>query len=95
MARDPYRISRQEHLGDALDDLASRGVLSWRWEYDLERSLAVFHVTSPSKAKRALETRLAENLVRELYADLGVRWLPVPRPGGERQLKETLRRMET
>jgi hypothetical protein len=25
MARDPYRIAPQEHLGDALDDLAERG----------------------------------------------------------------------
>ena len=58
------------------------------------RSRAVFHVALPGEAERALDTRSAEGLVRDLYQELGVRWLPVPHPGGERQLEETLRRMD-
>jgi len=93
MARPPYRIARQEHLGDALDDLARRGRLEWRWDYDYARSRAVFHVVLPGGSERALDTRSAELLVKAHYAELGAPWLPVPHPGGERQLEETLRRM--
>jgi hypothetical protein len=93
MARDPYRIARQEHVGDALDALTRSGLLSWRWEYDHVRSRAIFHVTLPGEAERALDTRSAEVQVQGLYRAIGVRWLPVPHPGGERQLEETLRRM--
>lgn len=92
MARPPYHIARQEHLGNALDDLAARGVLRWRWEYDAERSRAVFNVALAGEPERALDTRSAEQVVAGLYVDLGVQWLPVPHPGGERQRDEMLAR---
>lgn len=93
MARHPYRIARQEHVGDALDDLSQRGRLRWRWEYDLARGRAVFHIALAGEIDRALDTRSAEGVVQSLYAEIGVRWIPVPHPGGERQREETLRRM--
>lgn len=93
MARAPYRIARQQHLGDALDELALHGYLSWRWEYDRARSRAIFHVSLPGDIERALDTRSAEVLVQSKNKDHGFRWLPVPHPGGDRQLEETLRRM--
>lgn len=94
MARPPYHIARQEHLGDALDDLTARGVLRWRWEYDAERSRAIFNVALAGEPERALDTKSAEEVVVACYADLGVKWLPVPHPGGERQREETLRRID-
>lgn len=94
MARHPYRIARQEHLGDALDDLSQHGRLRWRWEYDSARSRAIFHIALGGEAEHPLDTRSAEGVVQSLYRDIGVRWLPVPHPGGERQRQETLRRLE-
>lgn len=93
MARDPYRTARQQHLGDALDDLASSGELSWRWQYDYARSRAIFRVLVPATTERALDTRSAEDLVAAMYEAQGQRWLPVPHPGGERQLEEILKKM--
>lgn len=93
MARDPYRNARQEHLADALDDLARRGLLSWRWDYDIRRSRAVYHVTTPGEPERELYTRSAEAEAQARYAALGVRWLPVPHPGGETELHATLNKI--
>jgi hypothetical protein len=44
MARKPYRTARQEHLGDALDDLGERQIVEWRWAYDEGGHRAVYHV---------------------------------------------------
>lgn len=93
MSRDPYRNARQEHLADALEDLAQRGLLSWRWEYDARRSRAVYHVTTPGEPERELYTRSAESKVEGMYTALGVPWLPVPHPGGEIERRGTLAQM--
>ena len=42
---------------------------------------------------QALDTAGAEKVVQRHYDDLGVRWYPVPSPGGETQRAETLRRI--
>ena len=91
MARHPYHIARQEHLGDALDHLRDRGRLRWRWDY--ANSRAIYRVTLPGEKERALDTATAERLVQRQYDELGVRWLPVPHPGGEKQRAETVRRV--
>lgn len=91
MARRPYHIARQEHLGDALDDLQRRGLLRWQWDY--ANSRAIYRVTLPGEQERALDTAMAERLAQRHYDDLEVHWLPVPAPGGERQRDETLRRI--
>jgi hypothetical protein len=91
MARRPYRIARQEHLGDALDDLQRRGVLRWQWDY--ANSRAIYRLTLPSEKVRDLDTAAAERLAQRHYDDLGVRWFPVPAPGGQKQRDETLRRI--
>lgn len=93
MARAPYHIARQEHLGDALDDLQRRGVLRWRWEYDWSQSRAIYHVVVGDDPERALGTADAERIAQRCYDSLAVKWLPVPHPGGERQREETLRKI--
>ncbi len=92
MARKPYRIARQEHLGDALDDLQHRGLLRWQWDYANRR--AIYKVALPDEPRRALDTAAAEQLVQHHYDDLGVHWFPVPVPGGEKQRTETLQRID-
>ena len=93
MARPPYRIARQQHLGDALDGLAAGGYLTWRWEYDTARRRAIFCISMPDATESAFDTRAAEVLVQRINDQRGVRWLSVPPPGGETQLAETLARM--
>jgi|GEM_PF-6070799 len=84
MARDPYHIARQEHLGDALDGLQARGYLTWAWDYQGRR--AVYWVGEPPGTEpRSLDTRQAEDLVQRHYDALGEPWRPVPHPGGESQ----------
>lgn len=83
MARHPYHIARQEHLGDMLDDLQVHGVLSWLFEYDGARSRALYHVRVLPGDWRTLETRPAEELVQSKCDELAIVWKPVPHPGGE------------
>jgi hypothetical protein len=89
----PNRIARQQHLGDALDELATGGHLTWRWEYDTVRRRAIFCIAMPDATENAYDTRAAEVLVQRLNDQRGLRWFPVPAPGGEAQLAETLARM--
>jgi hypothetical protein len=84
MAHRPYHIARQQHLGDTLDELARRGRLSWRWDYANRR--AIYHVTLAGQSERQLDTRAAERVVQAECDALGIRWRPVPHPGGEDQL---------
>ena len=84
MARRPYRIARQQHLGDMLDELARRRRLSWRWDYAKRR--AIYHVALTGEVERQFDTRAAEQLVQTECDTLGIRWRPVPHPGGEDQL---------
>ncbi len=90
MARPPYRIARQEHLGDMLDALEAYGHLAWRWEYDVSRSRAIFHVRVGGEGWCALDTRAAEALVQAQCDLLGIRWRPVPHPGGELQRSDVV-----
>lgn len=89
MARSPYRIARQQHVGDALDDLQARGLLRWRWAY--ADSSAIYWVTEAGREERRLDTRRAEALVQRHYDELGVPWVAVSHPGGEVQLQAALK----
>lgn len=90
MARYPFRIARQEHVGTALDDLVERGVVhSWRFEYDNINSRALFVVTTDG-ASEVLLTKEAEKFVQARYDELMVRWKAVPHPGSAKHLRETL-----
>ena len=68
-----------------LDDLQGRGLLEWRWDYDNAHSRAIFHVRVKGGDWRALDTRAAEGVVQGECDALGLRWRPVPHPGGETQ----------
>jgi hypothetical protein len=88
MAKPPYKIARQEHVGNMLDELRDRGRLSWRWDY--EGSSAVYYVTLAGHDVRKLDTKAAEQVAQRECDALGIRWKPVPHPGGETQLADTL-----
>lgn len=97
MARAPFRIARQEHVGAALDDLVQRGVVwRWRFEYDEETGTAYFDITTQKRSSELhsfttrLTTRDAEKFIQARYDELMVRWKPVPHPGGAKHLRETL-----
>lgn len=91
MARSPYRIARQEHVGDMLDELQDLGLLDWYWDY--ENSSAVYWVTESGRSIRKLGTKQAEKLVLKLCKQQAIVWLPVPPPGGADQRATTLRKM--
>jgi hypothetical protein len=98
MARSPYHIARQEHLGDMLDELQARGLLAWEWDYEVrpgrDTGSAVYWVTELRQRRRKLDTKRAEDLAVRLCNQHGIVWLPVPHPGGEIQRTATLRRIE-
>ena len=90
MPRPPYHLARQEHVGDALDDLQSRGLLRWRWDYDTERSRALFRICEVGSRWNVFHTADAERIAQAWYEELGEPWKPVPHPGGERHRAATL-----
>ncbi|MFD5245016.1 hypothetical protein ACFWIW_10755 [Amycolatopsis sp. NPDC058340] len=90
MVRRPYHISRQQHLGDTLDKLQDIGALSWRWEYDFNRSTALYWIALAGEHEKRFETRNAERLVQKICDERGIVWKPVPHPGGENLYRETL-----
>jgi hypothetical protein len=92
MPKTPYHIARQEHLGDMLNRLQSLGELAWEWGYENRR--AIFWVTESGQRRQKLNTRQAEDFVVELCNQRNIVWLPVPHPGGEQQLAETLLNIE-
>lgn len=98
MARSPYRIARQEHLGDMLDRLQRLGLLTWRWDYEVRKGRgtgsAIYWVTEPGQRMRKLDTKQAEELALRLCKQESIVWLAVPNPGGETQRDETLRKIE-
>lgn len=83
MARPPYHIARQEHVGDMLDHLRELGRLVWRWGY-ADRS-AISHVCQNGGEWEALGTKAAEQVAQAECDALSIRWKPVPHPGGEAQ----------
>ena len=85
MVKRPYRIKRQEHLGRTFDSLQAKGRLEWKWAYDGARRRAIFNVKLRGESWQALDTKRAEAVAQTQCDELGIRWLPVPHPGGEAQ----------
>lgn len=79
-----YRITRQRHLGEALDDLVRLGWLrDWRWDYDNGRRTAHYWVLTAGDADPVrYETRTAEILVQEVCSNHSVTWHPAAHAGG-------------
>ena len=84
----PYRIARQQHLGDFLDILQAAGFIAWVWSYS--GSSAEYTITEPGAEPRLYGTREAERLASRYAAKTRSIWLPVPSPGGQKQLIQTL-----
>ena len=74
-----YPIARQRHLGDTLDKLARRGVLSWRWDYANRR--AIYWISLPGVPEMKYDTKTAEDLVQRLCDSMKLPWRPVPHHG--------------
>lgn len=66
-----------------LDRLQELGRLRWRWDYEPPR--AVFHVRVARGEWEIHDTRSTERLVQRECDALGIRWKPIPHPGGEVQ----------
>lgn len=92
--RSPYKIHRQMHIGDMLDELESKGALKWQWEYDIPKKSAFYWIELPGKAKRKLGTKDAEAAVQKVVNELEIVWMPVPYYGGLAQWMETTEKMD-
>jgi hypothetical protein len=68
------------------DGLQQRGRLDWRWDYANRR--AIFHVRRDGGEWQTLDTLRAEAVAQAEFNALGIRWKPVPHPGGETQHTE-------
>ena len=93
MAKPPYRIARQDHVGEMLDALQERGRLAWRWDYDDQRHQAIYNVRLVGGPWKRHGTRAVESVVQAECDALGILWLPVPHPGGEAQHREVYQRL--
>jgi len=91
----PYRTQRQFHIGDGLDDLQARGLISsWRlvfghpahrkrWEIDRgAKPLALWCVRDFTDVRQVLETREAEQYILRRCLQNGIEWAPVPAQAG-------------
>ena len=95
--------ARQQHIADQLDLLAGLGALEWEWDYNEADRLAVWVIeidrnwfdddTDDTGADR-LGTREAEELIQAECDARGIRWRPVPQPGGQEERDAVLRWME-
>ena len=94
----PYRLARQQHLGEQLHVLQDRGLLSWRGEFVVppgrDTTCAVWWIRREGATERRYDTREAEQLVQRLSEDEGLIWEPVPHPGGKEQRRQAQERME-
>jgi hypothetical protein len=88
-----YKSERQHHIGDALEDLESRGLITEsrlvfahpperkQWEIGLGAALpAWWYITDGSRQRR--RTRETEQYISSRCNEHGIEWLPVPPPGG-------------
>ncbi|WP_194522364.1 hypothetical protein [Cellulosimicrobium sp. JZ28] len=79
--RRPYKIARQQHLGEFLDYLESAGYLRWSLRHD--GSTAVWIVSEGGRSPREYQTRQAEKLAERIAEWVPIYWRPVPSPGGK------------
>lgn len=99
-AMSSYKNARQRHLAGMLTELQLGQVypLVWRGEYLVPAgkttTTALWWIALPGQAEHWYHTAEAEHLVSGICLAAGIVWEPVPAPGGETQLAETLARME-
>jgi len=85
MAQYPYRIARQEHIGDMLDEFQNMGLVGWRFYYDSHKSTAYYYISVANRPEDRYDTKSVEVFVQNLCDREGIIWRPVPHPGGEEQ----------
>lgn len=70
-------------------------MLTWRWEYDNASRRAFYWITLDAKPEQRFDTSRAEQLVQRLCDEQSIVWRPVPHPGGEDQLREVQKWIES
>ncbi|WP_146192373.1 hypothetical protein [Cellulomonas sp. WB94] len=80
--RKPYKLGRQQHLGDFLDYLLEVGAVS-SWHLRHEGPTAIWVVSEGGRPSREYTTRQAEALAEAIADNVQIYWRPVPSPGGE------------
>ncbi|MEW1914799.1 hypothetical protein AB0442_41650 [Kitasatospora sp. NPDC085895] len=93
-----YKIARQRHIGDALYELQSLGLVTrWHGEYVYppgKSSTAIWWITLPAAPEGWLETAQAELLIAALFSGRRIPWKPVPWPFGESQRLQVVAEIE-
>lgn len=85
--KDPYRVHRQMHLGDFLDQLQLEKMLTWSWGYENKRAL--FNITEPAGSRVTYQIKDAEAVALRIARREGIPWIPVPNPGNIDLYQET------
>ncbi|MET4901693.1 MULTISPECIES: hypothetical protein [unclassified Paenarthrobacter] len=85
--KDPYRVHRQMHLGDFLDQLEDKKMLTWSWGYENKRAL--FKITEPERKSVTYQIKEAEAVALRIAARENIPWIPVPNPGNIDLYRET------
>lgn len=83
----PYRVHRQMHLGDFLDQLQGKQLLTWSWGY--ENSRALFRITEPGGGRVTYQIKDAEDVASRIARRENIPWIPVPNPGNYDLYRET------
>jgi len=82
-----YKIARHRHLGETLDLLKRRGLVT-AWSLRHDDSTALWSITGGGTPTGWLKTRYAEEVVQRICDEAEIRWRPVPTPGGEDKYAE-------
>lgn len=89
-----YGTPRQFHIGDALEDLEARGLISgWRlvrgypagtkqWEIARGHKRTAFWYVADGSSGQRYETFQVEQYILGRCLENGIYWAPVPQPGG-------------
>lgn len=85
--KDPYRVHRQMHLGDFLDQLEHKQLLTWSWGYENKRAL--FKITEPERKSVTYQIKDAEDVALRIARRENIPWIPVPNPGNIDLYRET------
>lgn len=88
----PYKLHRQWHLGEILDKLAARGLLSWSGEF--QQRTVDWTITETGQRPRTVGTKDAEAIAQRLANEQKVVWIPVGGNGGKEVWQEVALRIE-
>lgn len=85
--RRPYKLARQQHLGEFLDYLRDLGSLTYHLRHDGQT--AVWVIAEGGRAARECSTREAERLAEQIADSVQIYWRPVAHPANKDRYLET------